>query len=82
MAAFAWLRLDLQASDGKKLSENHRWMKPILKLATIMQEKVADSYKCLLVLPDVLSADEKFVYMKSQKFDFEGNRLEIGPQFR
>lgn len=30
-------------------------------------------------LPDILVADEKFVYMKSQKFDLQGNRLEIGP---
>ena len=30
-------------------------------------------------LPDILSTDGKFVYMKSQKFDMEGNRLEIGP---
>lgn len=26
-----------------------------------------------------LKADDKFVYMRSQKFDLEGNRLEIGP---
>ncbi|MEZ5943837.1 MAG: PQQ-binding-like beta-propeller repeat protein [Planctomycetaceae bacterium] len=30
-------------------------------------------------LPDILSADDKFMYMRSQKFDFEGNRKEIGP---
>ncbi len=30
-------------------------------------------------LPDILSADDKFLYMKSQKFDFEGKRLKIGP---
>lgn len=30
-------------------------------------------------LPDILSADENHLYMKSQKFDFEGNRIEIGP---
>ena len=30
-------------------------------------------------LPDILSADEDFLYMKSQKFDFEGKRLQIGP---
>ena len=30
-------------------------------------------------LPDILVADDQFVYMKSQKFDFSGNRLEIGP---
>jgi outer membrane protein assembly factor BamB len=30
-------------------------------------------------LPDILSTDGKFIYMKSQKFDLEGNRLEIGP---
>ncbi len=30
-------------------------------------------------LPDILSSDDKFLYMKSQKFDFEGKRLQIGP---
>ncbi len=30
-------------------------------------------------LPDILSTDGKFVYMRSQKFDLEGKRLEIGP---
>lgn len=30
-------------------------------------------------LPDILSADDKFIYMKSQKFDFDGNRIQIGP---
>ncbi len=30
-------------------------------------------------LPDILSCDGNHIFMKSQKFDFEGNRLEIGP---
>ena len=30
-------------------------------------------------LPDILSTDGRHVFMKSQKFDFAGNRLEIGP---
>ena len=30
-------------------------------------------------LPDILSSDGKFMYMKSQKFNLEGTRLEIGP---
>ncbi len=30
-------------------------------------------------LPDILSCDGKHIFMKSQKFDLEGNRLEIGP---
>ncbi|HET6428741.1 MAG TPA: PQQ-binding-like beta-propeller repeat protein, partial [Phycisphaerae bacterium] len=32
-----------------------------------------------VALPDVLSADEKYVYMRSQVFDGDGNRPEIGP---
>jgi len=28
-------------------------------------------------LPDVLSCDDRFVYMRSQKFDFEGKRTEL-----
>ena len=30
-------------------------------------------------LPDILSTDGRHLYMKSQKFDFEGNRIDIGP---
>lgn len=30
-------------------------------------------------LPDILSADDRYLYMKSQKFDFDGKRLDIGP---
>ena len=30
-------------------------------------------------LPDVLSSDGSYVYMRSQKFDLDANRLEIGP---
>jgi len=30
-------------------------------------------------LPDILSSDEKFIYMKSQKFDREGKRIDLGP---
>ncbi|MEZ5303856.1 MAG: PQQ-binding-like beta-propeller repeat protein [Verrucomicrobiales bacterium] len=30
-------------------------------------------------LPDILSCDGKFLYMRSQKFDFEGNRIDIAP---
>ncbi len=30
-------------------------------------------------LPDILSADDKYLYMKSQKFDFDCKRLKIGP---
>ncbi|QDV83593.1 PQQ-binding-like beta-propeller repeat protein [Planctomycetes bacterium TBK1r] len=69
------LRLDL--ATGKKLSE------------TIMDETNPDSGNNLqekiqilqmpVGLPDILSTDGRHIYMKSQKFDFEGNRLEIGP---
>ncbi|QDU94039.1 outer membrane protein assembly factor BamB family protein [Lignipirellula cremea] len=30
-------------------------------------------------LPDILSTDGKFIYMRSQRFDFDGNREDIGP---
>ena len=30
-------------------------------------------------LPDILSSDEKFIYMKSQKFDDVGKRYDLGP---
>ncbi len=69
------VRLDLLT--GEKLSE------------TIMDEtnpetgnNIQETLKILQMpvgLPDILVADDKFVYMKSQKFDLQGNRLEIGP---
>lgn len=69
------LRLNLKS--GRKLSE------------TIMDEKNPETGNNLqevlqvlqmpVGLPDILSADDDYIYMKSQKFDFEGNRLEIGP---
>lgn len=43
-----------------------------------MQEKL-QILQMPVGLPDILSADDKFLYMKSQKFDFEGKRLQIGP---
>ena len=30
-------------------------------------------------LPDILSSDGAYVYMRSQQFDLEGNRIELGP---
>ena len=30
-------------------------------------------------LPDVLSTDGRFLYMRSQRFDFEGNRFDLAP---
>ncbi|TWT80752.1 Outer membrane protein assembly factor BamB precursor [Planctomycetes bacterium CA13] len=69
------VRLDLKT--GKKLSE------------TIMDEKNPDTGNNIqekvqvlqmpVGLPDILSCDGKHIFMKSQKFDLEGNRLEIGP---
>ncbi len=69
--------LRLKVDNGQKLGEN------------IMDETNPDTGKNMqeklqilqmpVGLPDILSADDKFLYMKSQKFDFEGNRKEIGP---
>ncbi len=69
------VRLDLQS--GRKLSE------------TLMDEKnpetgnnIQEKLQVLQMpvgLPDILSCDGKHIFMKSQKFDLEGNRLEIGP---
>lgn len=69
------LRLDLQS--GQKRSENimdHTNPESGNNLQEVLQV-----LQMPVGLPDILSADEKFLYMKSQKFDFEGNRLEIGP---
>ena len=68
------LRLDL---NGKKLSEtvmdetNPATGNNLQEVLQVLQMPVG--------LPDILSSDDTYVYMKSQKFDLEGNRLEIGP---
>jgi outer membrane protein assembly factor BamB len=67
----------LQVADGKKLSENIM-DETNPETGNNLQEKL-QVLQMPVGLPDILSADDKFVYMKSQKFDFEGNRLAIGP---
>ncbi len=69
------LRLNL--ATGEKLSEtliddkNPETGNNLQETVKVLQMPVG--------LPDILSADDKFIYMKSQKFDFQGNRLKIGP---
>ncbi len=69
------LRLDLKT--GEKLSEtiidekNPETGNNLQELLKVLQMPVG--------LPDVLSSDGRNVYMRSQKFDLEGNRLDIGP---
>ncbi|MCZ6794506.1 MAG: LamG domain-containing protein, partial [Planctomycetota bacterium] len=70
-----YVRLD--AKSGRKLSE------------TIIDERDPETGETLQVkvqilnmpagLPDILSSDGEHVYMRSQKFDRQGNRLQIGP---
>ncbi len=69
------VRLDLKT--GEKLSEtlmdetNPETGNNIQEKVQILQMPVG--------LPDILSCDGRHIFMKSQKFDLEGNRLEIGP---
>jgi outer membrane protein assembly factor BamB len=70
------LRLDPKT--GRKLSE------------TILDERDPESGKNLQVhvkglnmpvaLPDILSSDGQYVYMRSQRFDLDGKREQIAPQ--
>ena len=69
------VRLDLDS--GKQLSETIM-DETNPETGNNMQEKL-QILQMPVGLPDILSADDKFVYMRSQKFDLEGNRLEIGP---
>ena len=67
----------LNATTGEKLAEK------------IIDDRDPDTNKNLQVrlqtlqmpvgLPDVLSYDGKSVYMRSQQFDMEGNRVAVGP---
>ncbi|WP_182870943.1 outer membrane protein assembly factor BamB family protein [Stieleria mannarensis] len=69
------LRLDL--ASGKKLAEtimdetNPETGNNLQEKLQILQMPVG--------LPDILSTDGRHLFMKSQKFDFDLNRLEIGP---
>jgi hypothetical protein len=67
----------LEAKTGRMISE------------TILDEKDPDTGKNLqsrvrrqvmpVALPDVLTCDGKRVYMRSQQFDLQGKRLDLGP---
>ena len=69
------LRLDL--ASGKKLSETLMDDKNP-ETGNNLQEKL-QILQMPVGLPDILSCDDKHIFMKSQKFDLKGNRLEIGP---
>jgi outer membrane protein assembly factor BamB len=69
--------LQLDPMTGRKLSE------------TILDERDPETGKNLqthikwlnmpVALPDVLSADSRYIYMRSQRFDTEGSRLRLAP---
>ncbi|MCY3012704.1 MAG: PQQ-binding-like beta-propeller repeat protein [Planctomycetota bacterium] len=69
------IRQDL--STGKKLSEslmdstNPETGGDLQELVKVLQMPVG--------LTDILSSDGKYIFMKSQKFDLEGKRLDLGP---
>jgi hypothetical protein len=69
------VRLELQS--GKKLSETIM-DETNPETGNNMQEKT-QILQMPVGLPDILSCDGEHIFMKSQKFDLEGNRLEIGP---
>ena len=69
------LRLDV--ATGEKISEtllddrNPETNENLQELLQTLQMPVG--------LPDILTTDGKYVYMRSQLFDLEGNRLALGP---
>ncbi len=69
------LRLELET--GKKLSETIM-DETNPETGNNMQDKIM-TLQMPVGLPDILSCDGTHIFMKSQKFDLEGNRLEIGP---
>jgi outer membrane protein assembly factor BamB len=69
------VRLDL--ASGRKLSETIM-DETNPETGNNMQEKL-QILQMPVGLPDILSCDGNHIFMKSQKFDLEGNRLEIGP---
>lgn len=69
------VRLDL--ATGKKLSETIM-DETNPETGNNLQEKI-QVLQMPVGLPDILTCDGQHVFMKSQKFDLQGNRLEIGP---
>jgi outer membrane protein assembly factor BamB len=69
------IRLDL--ATGRKLSETIMDEKNP-ETGNNLQEKI-QTLQMPVGLPDILSFDGRHIFMKSQKFDLAGNRLEIGP---
>lgn len=69
------IRLNLET--GEKLSETIM-DETNPETGNNMQEKL-QILQMPVGLPDILSCDGNHIFMKSQKFDLEGNRLEIGP---
>ncbi len=69
------VRLNLET--GEKLSETIMDDKNP-ETGNNMQEKLM-TLQMPVGLPDILSCDGNHIFMKSQKFDLEGNRIEIGP---
>lgn len=70
-----WIKLD--AESGRKLAEvviDDRDPES----GTNLQERL-QVLNMPVGLPDVLSSDDRFVYMRSQRFDFDGKRQDLGP---
>lgn len=69
------IRLNL--ATGEKLAENIM-DETNPETGNNLQEKL-EILQMPVGLPDILSCDGQHIFMKSQKFDLDGNRLEIGP---
>ncbi len=70
------LRLDPKS--GRKLSETILDSRDP-ETGENLQEKIQNK-KMPVALPDVLSSDGKYVYMRSQRFDLQGRRAVIAPE--
>ncbi len=67
----------LALDSGEKLSET-LMNETNPETGNNLQEKI-QVLQMPVGLPDILSCDGRHIFMKSQKFDLKGNRLEIGP---
>jgi len=68
----------LDPKTGRKLSEtvlDDRDPVTGKNLQTLIKQK-----KMPVALPDVLSSDGKYVYMRSQRFNLDGKRVKIEPE--
>ena len=69
----------LRARDGRTASRNTSWIDRVPGTQQDLQDLLMGKHMPV-AMPDILSGDGRYVYMKSQTFTADGKRLRINPQ--